>query len=382
MTTDRRFSTDRSAVGPAAAVRFHSIDALRGLAAVLVLVFHLFRNSPQTVVLDSVMPGPVVTLLDYSRNGVAIFFVISGFVIAYSTRALGTHLRDAGVFTLRRQLRLDPPYYVVIAVVVAKGIVESQVPGLVVTPVTLPQVLVNMVYLQDITGQPAILAVAWSLCLEVQFYLVVVLMTLVVGRLARSAEARHRVTRAMAFTMGVVSLALPLFQVSAGPWFIGLWWMFSLGMALCWFMLGRLSRFGIVVVVVVTGMGCVAVDLVPGAISDPWHGQWAAWLTAVAILVLILTKRVAQPVPKVVLWLGAVSYSLYLVHLPVIDTVVAGLWKVTPHSVLMAVAGVVVGAAISLAAAALLRRWVEVPALSWSHRVRARAARTPTADPR
>jgi peptidoglycan/LPS O-acetylase OafA/YrhL len=169
--------------------------------------------------------------------------------------------------------------------------------------------------------------------------------------------------------------------VSAGPWFIGLWWMFSLGMALCWFMLGRLSRRGIVLVVGVTAVGCLAVDLVPGAISDPWHGQWAAWLTGVAILVLIVTKRVAQPFPRVVLWLGAVSYSLYLVHLPVIDTVVAGLWKLTPQSVPMAVGGVIVGAAVSLAAAALLRRWVEVPALRWSHRVRARAARPPASDP-
>ena len=68
-------------------------------------------------------------LPDHARSGVACFFVISGFVIAYSTRNLGTRVQDAARFALRRQVRLDPPYYVVVLAVLLLGAVQSLVPG-------------------------------------------------------------------------------------------------------------------------------------------------------------------------------------------------------------------------------------------------------------
>jgi peptidoglycan/LPS O-acetylase OafA/YrhL len=49
-----------TARGPAAGapVRYYPIDALRGVAALLVLSFHLFRNSPQHAVLAEMFPAP------------------------------------------------------------------------------------------------------------------------------------------------------------------------------------------------------------------------------------------------------------------------------------------------------------------------------------
>ena len=70
---------------PDAAGRIQVIDALRGVAALSVLGFHLLRSSAQVKLLASTLQL-VDDTFDYGRSGVAIFFVISGFVIAYTTR--------------------------------------------------------------------------------------------------------------------------------------------------------------------------------------------------------------------------------------------------------------------------------------------------------
>ena len=112
------------------------------------------------------------------------------------------------------------------------------------TSYSVTDIVLNLVYLQDLTGAPRILAVSWTLCLEVQFYLVVMLLMLLSSRRARGREtAGHsRVVRAGALTLGVASLAVPFLGWDLAAWFLPLWWMFCLGMLLCWCHTGSVSR--------------------------------------------------------------------------------------------------------------------------------------------
>ena len=101
-----------------------------GLAALLVLAFHLFRSSPMTGELDAARAGRRcgdARRESQRRRGLLRHL---GFVITWTTRRLGSGLGEAGNYSLRRQLRLDPPYYVVILVVVAAALAERWVPGL------------------------------------------------------------------------------------------------------------------------------------------------------------------------------------------------------------------------------------------------------------
>jgi peptidoglycan/LPS O-acetylase OafA/YrhL len=308
-------------------------------------------------------------VLDYSRSGVGIFFVISGFVIGHTTRDLGPRLRDGLRFSLRRQVRLDAPYYAVMLAVVVLSLGERLVPGLVYQTHSPRQFIVDMFYLQDITHTDAVLAVAWTLCLEVQSYLVVVVLVLLAGRLARTQSARQRLVRIGAIGLGALSLAFPLLNLDGGPWFIGLWWMFCLGLTLSWFMHGRLSRSATLGVLGVVGLWC-AISPVVGTRPDPWSGQWFAWATAVLILILIRSGRISAPVPRVLLYFGTISYSLYLVHLPVIDTLLGALFKLTDESPAGAVLGFVIGAVVSIVVAHLLNQTVEQWAIRLSKRIR------------
>src|ERR1019366_7007946 len=94
--------------------RFAFIDALRGLAALSVVLFHA-KEGNHTPDMFSLMPGWIAALFDNGNLGVAVFFVLSGFVISHSIYAERVSAPFAGRFMLRRSLRLDPPYWAAIA---------------------------------------------------------------------------------------------------------------------------------------------------------------------------------------------------------------------------------------------------------------------------
>jgi peptidoglycan/LPS O-acetylase OafA/YrhL len=86
---------------------FAIIDSLRGIAALMVVVFHA------SIGLDKSWLSGIAS---YGKYGVIIFFVISGFIIPYSLYKSESKQTFRGMsnFLLRRVLRLNPPYYVVL----------------------------------------------------------------------------------------------------------------------------------------------------------------------------------------------------------------------------------------------------------------------------
>lgn len=350
--------------------RFLALDGLRGIAALAVLVFHMLWNSASADVMQEWLPGAVTMATGFLRSGVAIFFVISGFVIAYTTSGM-TRIGEGGRFALRRQVRLDPPYYTTLGLVLLIEVAQSLVPGLVGREFTLIEVLLNMLYLQDIVGAPAILAVAWTLCLEVQFYLVVVVLAILGARATRTDAGRRRAVVWCASALALASLALPVLGLSAGPWVLGVWWMFAVGMMLAWFAEGTVGlRFISVAFAVLIAWGSLLQFALDRA--DPWGGEWFAIATGLFVAVLIIRGRIASSPGAVMLYFGRISYPLYLVHLPVISIVAGAGFKLFPNQPVIQVLIVMLAGAAAIGSAGLLHRWVEVPAIEWSRRLKSR----------
>ena len=111
------------------------------------VLFHLWANL-QKYAPDFVI-APLRWLLDNGYIGVNIFFVISGFVIAMSTGDRHCNGRYIGFFALRRSIRLDPPYWLSIAVVVALAYLSAQfIPGMADRqPPATAQIITNLFYL-------------------------------------------------------------------------------------------------------------------------------------------------------------------------------------------------------------------------------------------
>src|SRR5438270_7283857 len=98
--------------------RFAFIDALRGIAALGVAAYHIYHYGPLPKAAAAVTPKFLDITLRHGWMGVQIFFVISGFVIAYALRSAQITPGFLGNFAFRRSLRLDPPYWFTILFVI------------------------------------------------------------------------------------------------------------------------------------------------------------------------------------------------------------------------------------------------------------------------
>lgn len=159
------------------------IDGLRFIAIAAVVLFHLFEalqiKAPRVYV-SLYEHSPSAQAVSTGYHGVELFFVISGFVLAlpFASHYLRATKRVSlrGYF-LRRLTRLEPPYLIsllLIAVLLAGLKGEHQSP-------TAASFAASAFYLHNVIfGLPSeINTVAWSLEIEIQFYVLVPLLTLI-----------------------------------------------------------------------------------------------------------------------------------------------------------------------------------------------------------
>jgi peptidoglycan/LPS O-acetylase OafA/YrhL len=100
----------RAGKGKMSGERLQSIQALRGLAALSVCLFHfLCANN------NIAPPHFVHSAAEIGHFGITIFFVISGFVLPLSLFRGGYTLRAFPRFFAKRLIRLEPPYLVTVA---------------------------------------------------------------------------------------------------------------------------------------------------------------------------------------------------------------------------------------------------------------------------
>jgi peptidoglycan/LPS O-acetylase OafA/YrhL len=160
-----------------------NLDVLRAIAVLCVLVAHVLT------VLNVALPADGRTRL--GRFGVLLFFVHTALVLMASIERQGTSgphwVRD---FYLRRALRIYPLAIVTIVVAVLFSIPEQLVvPAVGPTPATARTLLSNLALVQNLTADPNILGVLWTLPIEVQMYAMLPVCYLVAVRSTRATIA-------------------------------------------------------------------------------------------------------------------------------------------------------------------------------------------------
>ncbi len=314
--------------------RLPELDALRGIAALIVVLFHYTWRGP------IMMPGlqALPWGLAWGHYGVELFFAISGFVIFMTLE----RTRSTADFIVSRISRLFPAYWA--------GIILTTVAVTVLGADSLAQpasvVLTNFTMLQGFLYLPSVDGVYWSLLIELAFY--ACMLALWRGGLLGRIET---------ILLGWIALKLLFWLVPALPSRLALLLLvqyipcFAIGIAAYRVRAGkRLWRQQ--VPVLLAGLAAVA-------ITQPFADA-VVYLAVGVVFYALVANRLTRLNQPLLLWLGALSYPVYLIHQNLGYALMAVLERAGVPPI--AAIGCAIAAAFGLAQ--LIHVRVEQPALS------------------
>ncbi len=315
--------------------RIGIINALRAFAALAVAWGHFVAGQGKYLGASG----------KYGYLGVDIFFVISGFVIPWSLYRSRYVVHDYGRFLLKRNLRLYPPYLASIAItILATNFVLVPLFHIPHMTVTGRDMLLHFTYLNDIAHVPWVNVVYWTLALEFQWYVIVgLLMPFLAGsrKLARFAVTVVMMLAYFSFYWDrLVFHYLPVFLIGV-------------------FVFQYRSR----IIELREMLGLIAVMALAMLRLSGWLVPLVAVPTGLLIAFSTLQSRAADRV-------GDVSYSLYLLHLPIGVSVIGCLSHWLPYSDRYIGVLDVIGVAASMWAAWIMYQIIEKPSQELSSGIR------------
>jgi peptidoglycan/LPS O-acetylase OafA/YrhL len=321
------------------------LDPIRGLAALAVCVYHFTNGN------EAFLPSgdPLRRLGYYGHYGVEAFFVVSGFVIPYSQLARNHRLADFGPFMVRRLKRLEPPYLTCVALSLGLAFLSTMSPGFRgsigdALP-SLPQLAAHVAYANAFLGFKWINPVFWTLAIEFQFY---ILMACAFQLVAHSSKQVRLTTTACLAGFAWLGNGMP----SCIPHWLPV---FLIGITTFQAVAGLLSAGAAILLVALIGGGFASL-----------LGAWSVGVAVATALAILCCARVRMPQ-----WIspvasaGVISYSLYLLHVPIGMRVINASMRFL-DSTLVRYAVVTVALFVSIASAWLFWRLVEKPSAAWA----------------
>lgn len=322
--------------------RLAEVDALRGVAALAVVLFH-YTTRFVDLYAPTATPSFAVPLGHY---GVNLFFIISGFVI-FMTLSRTQRSMD---FVVSRFSRLFPAYWAAIAITYA---VTSQF-GLPGKEVTALQALANVFMVHGVFRVPHVDGVYWTLEVELIFYAGMLVLFMrgqlqrvywVIGAMLALRLAYHAAAQAFGVDLSWMLYRLTILKYI--PWF-------GLGIFVYQVAVGG-QRAGDMPARVTALLALACLALVDG---------WMLATLAAALTAIVwgaATGRLPWLANPVLSFLGTISYTLYLLHenigWVVQRAVLAWGWPFDAS----------IGAAlvVAIGLSALLTYTVEKPAMRW-----------------
>jgi peptidoglycan/LPS O-acetylase OafA/YrhL len=306
-----------------AGARVQWLDGVRGLAAMFVVVHHIWLTAwPSDAPTN---PGPWwLGWLLYGHMAVATFIVVSGFSLALAPmRSGGTLSGGVRRFLRRRAWRILPAYWaaLLLSIVIMAVFLQPEVgPGAIGRTTAVYGLL-----LQDAVGSANPNGALWSIAVEWQIYFVFPLI-LLVGRRTSVVTAVSITAVAVLLAHAAAGLGGPFEKINGlTPQFLAL---FALGVLAVWLGRGdrpeRLRR-PLAGVALATLGSFVLLAATQGSEwmvaryfwMDLLFGVGAASLLAVTYAGgLASARRVLAS--RALMWLGLFSYSIYLIHDPIV----------------------------------------------------------------
>lgn len=309
-------------------MRYRSLDAWRGLACLLVVVFHSTFYTSAASVLS--LNDPASWCISFSERlwlGVSMFFVISGYCITATVESAQRKKLPVTDYFRRRLRRIFPPYLICLAIsAVAIGALELLWPGLFSDGnhgIPRPWWLSGWQWFGNLTlteqwrphligdGRRWLLGHAWTLSYEEQFYAVTGLILLIARQYFFAAAA--------IVTIGVLLVAP--FSPN-GFFFDGYWLHFAAGILVYYVVNYRRPWACLPLLAGIAWCVWRPSELLSQA-ATPQQFSLVAYSFALALIALhpwdaeIADTHLLRPLATCGLW----TYSIYLVHWPICKAV-------------------------------------------------------------
>jgi peptidoglycan/LPS O-acetylase OafA/YrhL len=304
--------------------RLAGLDGVRGLAALFVVIHHVFLRTFPGYPVDHApfWAGWFI----YGRFAVVVFIVLSGFSLALSAARHGWRLDSISRFAQRRARRILPAYWAALAFSIAVAWLIVRPPGQ-----GLPgskSALVNGLLVQNIVGAPIPNRSLWTMAVEAQLYLVFPLLLLTVRRF--SAIVMVATVTLIVAAVGIVGPHVPrldTFVIQSAPDLAAL---FAVGILAAGIVGASRARrsWPWAWLALAAAVPVFATMWWRGSVWTLDHLFWVDLALGPAIACLLAALATGRPAPllrfldsRPLRSLGSSSYSLYLIHGPIVIVV-------------------------------------------------------------
>ncbi|SEI46406.1 acyltransferase family protein [Paraburkholderia diazotrophica] len=365
----------------------HVVDAMRGVAALLVAYFHCrqvewvgmqsFHHLTSRPLDLNTVVAYLTLPIAWGSAGVPIFFVISGYCIhrgaAQRLANNPAYRLDAANFWARRFARIYPVLFAALLLTLALDWTSLHFPPVnhKILDIGPTAFLVNLFSLQGVAGKTyGSNGALWTLSLEVQFYAVYPLLFALRRRLGMQPAL------VVVALVNVVSAFV--FERNDLQFFTSFWFSWTLGAWIAelqvkrdasrkrmpWRMYGAALMF--------TALGCAAFHFGQYFAFQLWALGFACYLAEALKSHRQNRGEKDAPVIRLLSRFGDFSFSLYSIHLPIFVLLSSLLYRSTLQTSIFPTFGFML---VAIAAAWVFYRCVELPAMKWSANLRPAAAR-------
>jgi peptidoglycan/LPS O-acetylase OafA/YrhL len=315
--------------------RLAGLDGVRGLAALFVVVNHVFLRAFPGYPVDNA-PFWAAGFI-YGRFAVVVFIVLSGFSLALSPARRGWQLGGVSRFAQRRLRRILPAYWAALVFSLAVAWLVAAPPGQGAPDAR--SVVVNGLLVQNLVAAPSPNRSFWSMAVEAQLYILFPVLLLMVRRFGAVV-----MLAAVTLVVATVGLAGPhvarldVFVIQSSPDLAAL---FAVGILAAGIVgvSGRHRSWPWAWLALAAAAPVLAAIWWMGSVWTLDNLFWVDLALGPAIACLLAGLATGRPAPLLRLLdarpmrsLGLSSYSLYLTHGPIVvmvyEQIVAG--RVSP----------------------------------------------------
>lgn len=341
--------------------QYKTLDHWRGIAVLWVMLFHGFGTTYEK---------PLHPVAEFLRSaaapgwlGVHIFFVISGYCIAANIYRLVSMQRGFYYFIRDRALRILPTYWLAFFITIALNLVScsfNKTHFWQNFPPDLQAWVGNLFLIQPYLNTPFYVVVYWSLVVEIGFYLFTSFLLIV------CTKGHPKIAVFLGLVLAFTSVFItPIPRIT----FIANWSEFVCGIlvfnALFAKHQGKVYRCNLSLSLIII-LGILSIWVL-----QEFHFN-TLWFSAIFALTLYLIHPMDSTIASTnqLQWLrfiGLISYSLYLLHVPFQGRVINLGLRFIPDDSLLILPLQILGWGVAILGSCIFYRLVEKPLEDWRH---------------